>query len=191
MMILAYQPYIRKALLIYFCSCFSVFAAKNIGVRHEGTTEMVGSVIAAPCSIAMKDSLQVIDFSSLALASLSTKTSREAQRQPFDIELTHCGSVFSSLDSKTWVIRFDGNRASNINAFVLQGSSEGLGVSVLNNTMETLVPGVGYPLSHSVLRQGKSGQTLLLRYFLQLDFTGKPIQAGRYHGLIRFSIDYQ
>lgn len=178
-------------LLIYFCGNFAAFGAKDIGVRHEGTAQMIGSVIAAPCSIMMKDRFQTVDFSSLALNLLSTKVSREEHSQPFEIELSNCGSLFSSLDSKTWVIRFDGHRASQINAFVLQGPSEGLGISVLDNTMQTLNPGESYSLFGYGLKQGKSGQTLVLRYFLQLELTGKPLQAGHYQGLIRFFIDYQ
>ncbi|WP_410480042.1 fimbrial protein [Providencia sp. PROV175] len=185
---------IRKfvpVLLIYFCGCFTVFAEKDIGVRHEGTTQMIGSVIATPCSIMMKDRFQTVNFSSLALNLLSTKVSREERNQLFEIELSNCGSLFSSLDSKTWVIRFDGHRANQMNAFVLQGPSEGLGVSVLDSTMQALIPGESYSLFGSVLRQGKAGQSLVLRYFLQLELTGKPLQAGRYQGLIRFFIDYQ
>ncbi|EPL9569327.1 fimbrial protein [Providencia rettgeri] len=192
--VLTYLFGIRKfvpILLIYFCGSFSTFGEKEIGVRHEGTTQMIGSVIATPCSIMMKDRFQTVNFSSLALNLLSTKVSREEHNQPFEIELNNCGSLFSSLDSKTWMIRFDGNRASQINAFVLQGPSEGLGISVLDNTMQTLTPGESYSLFGNVLRQGKSGQTLVLRYFLQLELTGKPLQAGRYQGLIRFFIDYQ
>lgn len=178
-------------LFIYFCGSFIAFGAKDIGVRHEGTTQMIGSVIATPCSIIMKDRFQTVNFSSLALNLLSTKVSREERSQPFEIELSNCGSVFSSLDSKTWVIRFDGNRANQIDAFVLQGPSEGLAVSILDNTMQTVIPGENYPLFGSVLRQGKAGQTLVIRYFLQLELTGKPLQAGRYQGLIRFFIDYK
>ncbi|OAT35242.1 fimbrial protein [Proteus myxofaciens] len=169
----------------------SVFAAKEVGMRHEGVTQLVGSVISTPCSIVMPNRYQTVDFSALTMAMLSTAVEREQQTRPFDIELRDCGSVYNSIDSKTWTIRFDGQSADNIHAFVLQGPSQGLGVSVLDNTKNVLIPGEAYPLFESVLRQGKSGQTLFLRYFLRLELTGKPLQAGSYQGLVRFFIDYQ
>ncbi|EOD6329346.1 fimbrial protein [Providencia stuartii] len=169
----------------------SAFGANEVGMRHEGVTKLVGSVISTPCSIVMSNRDQTVDFSSLTLTMLSTAVAREQQTRPFDIELRDCGSVYSTLDSKTWTIRFDGQGADNIDAFALQGPSQGLGVSVLDNTKNIVIPGETYPLFDSVLRQGQSGQTLFLRYFLRLELTGKPLQAGRYHGLVRFFIDYQ
>ncbi|EMF0917941.1 MULTISPECIES: fimbrial protein [Providencia] len=169
----------------------SAFGANEVGMRHEGVTQLVGSVISTPCSIVMSNRDQTVDFSSLTLTMLSTAVVREQQTRPFDIELRDCGSVYSTLDSKTWTIRFDGQGADNIDAFALQGPSQGLGVSVLDNTKNIVIPGETYPLFDSVLRQGQSGQTLFLRYFLRLELTGKPLQAGRYHGLVRFFIDYQ
>lgn len=169
----------------------SAFGANEVGMRHEGVTQLVGSVISTPCSIVMSNRDQTVDFSSLTLTMLSTAVAREQQTRPFDIELRDCGSVYSTLDSKTWTIRFDGQGADNIDAFALQGPSQGLGVSVLDNTKNIVIPGETYPLFDSVLRQGQSGKTLFLRYFLRLELTGKPLQAGRYHGLVRFFIDYQ
>ncbi|AVE42014.1 fimbrial protein [Providencia stuartii] len=169
----------------------SAFGANEVGMRHEGVTQLVGSVISTPCSIVMSNRDQTVDFSSLTLTMLSTAVAREQQTRPFDIELRDCGSVYSTLDSKTWTIRFDGQGADNIDAFALQGPSQGVGVSVLDNTKNIVIPGETYPLFDSVLRQGQSGQTLFLRYFLRLELTGKPLQAGRYHGLVRFFIDYQ
>ncbi len=84
------------------------------------------------------------------------------------------------------MIRFDGQSVSNINAFILQGTSKGLGVSVLDNNKNALIPGETYPLFDSVLRQDKSGQILYLRYFLRLELTGEPLRAGDYQGLVRF-----
>lgn len=99
--------------------------------------------------------------------------------------------MHSTIDSKTWSIRFSGHTTQNINAFVLQGPSHGLGISVLDEQRKRLVPEQRYFLSNHVLRQDKSGETLFLRYFLQLELTGQPIQAGSYQGLVRFFIDYQ
>ncbi|EOI7707071.1 fimbrial protein [Providencia vermicola] len=157
----------------------------------NGMTRIIGNVVATPCSIVMPNRHQTINFSPLTLTMLSTMSRRERYNQPFIIELRDCGSVYSSIDSKTWSIRFDGQKAQQIEAFVLRGPSQGLGVSVLNDQSQVLIPGQNYPLSHHVLRQNKSGQTLFLRYFLRLELTGQPIQAGNYQGLIRFFIDYQ
>lgn len=165
--------------------------AKEIGMRHEGITQLVGSVISTPCSIVMPNREQTVDFSSLTMTMLSTAAAREQHTHSFEMELRDCGSVYSSIDSKTWTIRFEGQSVSNINAFVLEGPSEGLGVSVLDDTMNVLIPGENYPLFDSVLLQNKSGNTLILRYFLRLELTGKPLQAGSYQGLVRFFIDYQ
>ena len=168
-----------------------VLCAKEMNMRHDGMAQLVGSVISTPCSIMISNREQTVDFSSLTMAMLSTAVAREQQTRPFEIELRDCGSVYTSISSKSWMIRFDGQHAHNINAFVLQGPSEGLGVSVLDDTNNVLIPGETYPLFDSVLRQGKSGQTLFLRYFLRLELTGKPLQAGSYQGLVRFFIDYQ
>ncbi|MCS6742585.1 type 1 fimbrial protein, partial [Acinetobacter baumannii] len=151
-------------------------------IEHEGSTYLVGSVISTPCSIVMSNRYQTVDFSSLTLAMLSSKEKREQQTLPFEIELRDCGSIYTSIDSKTWMIRFDGQSVSNINAFILQGTSKGLGVSVLDNNKNALIPGETYPLFDSVLRQDKSGQILYLRYFLRLELTGEPLRAGDYQG---------
>lgn len=183
--------HIAGILFVLMSGYSTALKAKEVGIKYEGVTQLVGNVIATPCSIVMANRDQTVDFSSLTLTQLSTETLREEHAQSFDIELHDCGSVYSSVDSKTWTIRFEGPSAENINAFVLQGPSTGLGVSVHNNNMQTLVPGQKYTLNNNVLRQSKSGNTLFLRYFLQLELTGQPIQAGRYHGLVRFFIDYQ
>lgn len=182
---------ISRALFLFALGMNTVLSAEDLSMRNKGIAQIMGSVIATPCSIAMQNRYQTVDFSSLTLTMLSTSAAREQQARPFDIELRDCGSIYSSVDTKTWLIRFEGQVANNIDAFVLQGPSQGLGVSVLNNTMNTLVPGETYPLSDSILRRERPGQTLFLRYFLRLDLTGKPLQAGNYQGMVRFFIDYQ
>lgn len=182
---------IAEVTMMLVASCSSVYAANQFGVKHAGTAHMTGEVVSTPCSIRMKDRYQSIHFSSLTLNALSTAVQREQTLLPFDIELHDCGSVYSQIDTKTWTIQFQGQPAENISAFILQGPSQGLGVALLNNDKQMLNPGQIYPLYNSVFRQDKAGQVLVLRYFLQLALTGEPIQAGQYHGLIRFFIDYQ
>lgn len=182
---------ISKFIFVFICCSSIVYAANGIGTRHEGTTQIVGSVIATPCSIIMKNRYQTVDFSSLRLDEISTTASRESLVKPFYIELKDCGSLYSSKDSKAWIIRFDGESTEYINAFILQGPSKGLGILVLDNTKNILMPGHNYPLFNSILRKDKSGSTMLLRYFLRLELTGMPFKAGNYQGLIRFFIDYQ
>ncbi len=190
-----YQQFGRQVVLFIIAYIFvhpAAYSAKEMSLRDiNAMAFMTGKVIATPCSIVMQNRYQTIDFSSLALTMLSTKTQREQHNQPFIIELRDCGSVYSSMDHKTWSIRFVGQSAEHINGFVLKGASRGLGVSVLDNTLNVLIPNQHYSLSNNVLRQDKSGNTLLLRYFLRLELTGQPIQAGNYQGLIRFYIDYQ
>lgn len=166
-------------------------AAMNKSIVLNGSTTLKGIVIATPCSVVMENRFQTVDFSPLAIPQLGTKLQRERHHQPFIIELRDCGSLYSSLDSKTWSIRFTGETAEHIDAFVLRGASQGLGVSVLDSRFNTLIPEQYYPLSDNVLRQDKSGKSLYLQYFLRLELTGRPIQAGNYQGLIRFFIDYQ
>jgi len=189
----AYQYFalqIISGLFVLIFSGTSAMAVK-IGMRNEGNAQIIGSVISAPCSIVMENRYQAVDFSSLTFDMLATQTAREQQAKPFEIELRDCGNIFNSIDSKTWTIRFDGQNAENIDAFILQGPSRGLGVSIFDNEKNKIIPSVNYPLFNNVLKQDKSGRTLFLRYFLQLELTGEPIQAGSYQGLIRFFIDYQ
>ncbi|MBP6123983.1 type 1 fimbrial protein [Providencia heimbachae] len=192
---IVYQQLGRQIMLFIVAYVFlypAAYSAKEMSLRDiNAMAFMTGNVIATPCSIVMQNRYQSIDFSSLALTMLSTKTQREQHNQPFIIELRDCGSIYSSMDHKTWVIRFAGQSAEHINGFALQGASRGLGVSVLDNALNVLIPNQYYSLSDNVLRQDKSGNTLLLRYFLRLELTGQPIQAGNYQGLIRFYIDYQ
>ncbi|EPG7579002.1 fimbrial protein [Providencia huaxiensis] len=178
------------AMLIF--SIHSYADSKSIKPYNvSAITLLKGSVIDAPCSISLQNRYQTIDFSSLALASVSNNVQREMHDQPFIIELQDCGSVYSTIDLKTWKIRFVGQSAQYIDAFILQGASEGVGISVLDNSKRRLQPNKDYLLSDNVLHQDKSGYSLFLRYFLRLELTGQPIQAGRYYGLIRFFIDYQ
>ena len=160
-------------------------------IELNGSATLKGIVIATPCSVVMQNRFQTIDFSPLAITMLGTKLQREQHNQPFILELRDCGSLYSSLDVKTWSIRFMGQTAEHINGFVLQGASRGLGVSVLDNRLNALVQGQYYSFSDNVLLHDKSEKTLFLQYFLRLELTGEPIQAGNYQGLIRFFIDYQ
>lgn len=183
--------FIVKTIVILMGYSSLGLTADKVGIKHQGIAEITGKVVSTPCSIRMKDRYQSIHFTSLTLNALSTEVQREQTLLPFDIELHDCGSVYSRIDTKTWTIQFQGQPAENISAFVLQGPSQGLGVTLLNNDKQVLNPGQYYPLYNSVSRQDKAGQVLILRYFMQLALTGKPIQAGDYHGLIRFFIDYQ
>ncbi|BBG61072.1 fimbrial protein [Providencia rustigianii] len=176
--------------VILLCPVISS-ATSNKKIELNASTTFKGIVVATPCSVVIENRFQSIDFSPLALTMLGTKIQREQHNQPFVIELRDCGSLHSSLDPKTWSIRFVGQAAEHIDAFVLQGASQGLAVSVLDNHLNTLIPGQYYLLSDNVLRQDKSEKALFLRYFLRLELTGQPIQAGSYQGLIRFFIDYQ
>ncbi|MDR2225281.1 MAG: type 1 fimbrial protein [Providencia sp.] len=184
----AYQRFIVQAIFILICSYAHAY---EVGMRHEGITQLVGSVISTPCSITMKDKNQLIDFSSLTMNMLSTQVKRDQFTQPFEIELRGCGSVYSSIDSKTWSILFDGTRAEHVTAFMLQGPSYGLGVSILDDTNQPLVPGQMYSLFNNKLQEDNSRGIFLLRYFLRLELTGVSIQAGAYHGVVHFFIDYQ
>lgn len=184
--------YVALLIFIFTSTSSAAYSTKKNNLQDiDVMTLITGSVIATPCSIVMDNRYQTINFSSLTLTMLSTAVAREQHNQPFTIELRDCGSMYSSLDHKTWTIRFMGQSAEYINAFVLQGPSLGLGVSVLDDSLNTLVPSQNYPLSNNVLRESKSGNTLFLRYFLRLELTGQPIEAGSYQGLIRFFIDYQ
>lgn len=180
-----------SVLFTLFFGQISAFGSENVGIRHEGSTQLVGQVISTPCSIVMSSRYQTVDFSSLTITTLATIAKREQHTHPFTIELRDCGSLYNEIDSKTWTIRFDGQGADNVHAFVLQGPSQGLGIAVLDNMKNVLIPGRTYPLFESVLQQDKSKNALFLRYFLQLELTGKPLQAGSYQGLVRFFIDYQ
>ncbi|QNH64640.1 type 1 fimbrial protein [Proteus vulgaris] len=183
--------FIVEVVIVLISFCTLAYSSNNFGMKHVGVAQMTGNVVSTPCSIRMKDRYQLISFSSLTLDNLSTVVQREQTLLPFDIELHDCGSVYSRIDTKTWTIQFQGQPAENISAFVLQGPSQGLGVALLDNDKQVLTPGQIYPLYNSVSHQDKAGQILVLRYFLQLELTGKPIKEGNYNGLIRFFINYQ
>jgi type 1 fimbria pilin len=193
--VIVYQRVTRQLaqlMTITILTCLMISeAAANKKIELDGSATLKGIVIATPCSVVIENRFQTIDFSPLAIPLLGTKLQREQHNQPFIIELRDCGSLYSLLDSKTWSIRFAGETAEHIDAFVLRGASQGLGVSVLDSRFNTLIPGQYYPLVNNVLQQDKSGKALYLQYFLRLELTGRPIQAGNYQGLIRFFIDYQ
>lgn len=195
MVVSIYQRSIRGMALMITLGCVSSAGyAKNTedAFQHKtGTASLTGSVISSPCTIVMKNQYQSVNIAPLTLSLLSESINRDKYRQPFEIELQGCSSRFSSVDSKTWIIRFDGIRAENIDSFELQGPSRGLGVSLHDNAMKPLTPGTNYPLHNNMLLMDKSGKSLFLRYFLKPELTGLPVQAGSYQGLIRFSIDYK
>lgn len=180
-------------LLVILSFGMNSYANTKVDEPHKinAIAMMKGSVMDTPCSITLRNRYQTVNFSPLALPVLSNQLQREIHDQPFIIELQDCGSVYSMINAKTWKIRFLGQNAEYIDAFILHGASQGLGVSVLDNSKTILQPNRYYALSDNVLSQDKSGYSLFLRYFLRLELTGKPIRAGSYHGVIRFFIDYQ
>lgn len=191
---MSYQRGTQVAILLMMLS-FGMHTHANTKVdksyKINAITMIKGSVMDTPCSITLRNRYQTVNFSPLALPVLSNQLQRETHDQPFIIELQDCGSVYSTINAKTWKIRFSGQNAEYIDAFILQGASQGLGVSVLDDSKTILQPNRYYALSDNVLSQDKSGYSLFLRYFLRLELTGKPIRAGSYHGVIRFFIDYQ
>ncbi|EKT0592927.1 fimbrial protein [Morganella morganii] len=187
-----YRYPVRRLITAIILGCITSAAyAGDAVLRKAGSARLTGTVISAPCSIAMKNRFQAVNITPLTLTVLSSSAVRDRYTQPFEIELRGCGSRFSSVDHKTWIIRFDGIRADNTDAFELQGPSRGLGISLSDNTRQLLTPGNNYPVHNSILRTDKSGNSLFLRYFIKPELTGMPLEAGSYQGLIRFSVNYE
>ncbi|HIH5882054.1 TPA: fimbrial protein, partial [Proteus mirabilis] len=111
--------------------------------------------------------------------------------KPLTIELINCGNLFSTIDSKTWNIQFNGYVSSNLDSFLLTGPSRGLSIFLLDKDKSLIYPNKIYSLKNSVLRTSNKQAQLYLQFFLQLGLTGEYIQAGDYQGIISFFIDYQ
>lgn len=181
-------------LITILMSVFSFFInaqANELNYRYEGITYMSGSIISTPCSIVMSNQYQVIDFSSLTIHMLSSDIFLEEKEKPLTIELINCGNLFSTIDSKTWNIQFNGYVSSNLDSFLLTGPSRGLSISILDKDKSLIYPNKIYSLKNSVLRTSNKQDRLYLQFFLQLGLTGEYIQAGDYQGIISFFIDYQ
>lgn len=186
-----YYKIIDILLAISLCLITLNVQANSVNYPQEGMANLSGTVISTPCSIAMSNQLQLIDFSSLRLPLMSSKAFLDEKMKFFTIELINCGNLFNLTDSKTWSIRFDGEKPSSLDSFLLQGPSKGLSVYLYNEQKELVYPNKYYPISKSLLKVGESYPQLYLRYFLKLGLTGNTIQAGDYYGVIRFFIDYQ
>lgn len=177
--------------ICYFISKGSHSFGVEIGMRNIGITQLTGSVISTPCSINLSSRYQTIDFSYLTIAMLSTSVTRDNHIKPFYIELQNCGSNYTVIDSKSWIIRFEGQNVMDTNAILLQGPSEGVAISILDSSQNVLTLNKNYLLFNNLDALEKGINPLRLRYFLRMKLTGKSMQPGSYQGLVIYSIDYQ
>jgi type 1 fimbria pilin len=185
--------YLRR--LVLFQLLFWPFASvvpaaavtSGVGVYKEqghGRAKMSGSIIDSACAIDINSrdqslSLGVVSASEIEQFGHSADT-------PFTIKLINCTLVSASKTQRNWnyfSVTFDGNAVDG-DLFGLSGDSRGFGISIRDEFGNSALP--GQPMPAGVLETGD----ITLNYRLRLQRDNNSLQAGKYHAVIRYKLDY-
>lgn len=150
--------------------------------QGQGRVSMQGSIIDTPCAIAMADRDQTIQLDVATIGELIHNG--HGAQHTFSINLVNC-SLRSGSASGTvahhFRTTFDG--PSDGELFRVSGAA-GLGVQIADTAGNVAIPGKALPEGNVV--EG----TQRLDYTLRLVSNHRRLEAGEYHAIIRFKVDY-
>lgn len=185
--------YLRRFVLFqllcwpFVISVPAVAVTSKLGAYHEqghGRTRMSGSIIDSACALDINSrdqslTLGVVSASEIEQFGHSADT-------PFTIKLINCTLVSASKNHRNWnyfSVTFDGNSVDG-DLFGLSGDSRGFGISIRDEFGNSALPGQSMPAG--ILEAGG----IVLNYRLRLQRDNNSLQAGKYHAVIRYKLDY-
>lgn len=153
-------------------------------VAGHGRAKMNGEIIDSPCAIDAGSRFQTVSLGVISAAEI--EQARHGAETKLTIHLINC-----SLDSgpkgqankHRFSVTFEGN-ASSGDLFRLGGESEGIGLSIRDESGNRALPG----RAMSIEFIGDNNKDLL--YFFRIEKDQGSLQAGGYYSVIRFKLEY-
>lgn len=148
----------------------------------QGRVNMQGSIIETPCAIATADHDQTINMGELSMGEI-THNGRGPLHK-FSLQLVNCVLQHRAPTQQDWrwfETTFDGPAQDG--TFSVSGAS-GVGLQIADAAGHVAIP--GEPLPEARLTTG----TQQLDYTLRLTGNHHRLEAGEYHTVLRFKVDY-
>lgn len=173
----------RKVLIIFFCLLFSVSSpVQAVGSLVDwGRVNMQGSIIDAPCAIAVNSQEQSIDMGVIPLADIISDG--HGHSKPFSIELVNCMLDRPGRDDSNYFqVTFDGDNEGDL--FGIGGGASGVGLQISDSLGHIAIPGKSLPYVDII------PGSMLLNYSLKLVANSHALKSGDYFFSILFKLDY-
>ncbi|MGK7245814.1 fimbrial protein [Buttiauxella agrestis] len=182
------MDYVKRIALVQLLlwPLISAYAAKSgvSGYNDHGRATMSGSIMGSACTIDTNSqdqslSLGVVSAAEIAQIGHSSETS-------FIIKLNNCTFVSVSKTEPNWSyfsVTFDGNYIDG-NLFGLDGDARGFGLDIKDEYGNSALP--GQAMSAGVI----DAESITLNYRLRLQKDNNSLQAGSYHTVIRYQLEY-
>ncbi|MDJ0087758.1 fimbrial protein [Pantoea allii] len=163
------------------------FCAPEYGIcftqdHGHGVVGMQGSILDAPCAIAVNDREQLVDIPALTTGELIHDGAGFVRN--FSIHLINCSVSNASTpggDKSHFIVTFDGLPDGKL--FGVNGVT-GIGIEIQDMAGNFAVP--GEPMPAGQLTKGR--QTL--NYQMRLVGDAHPMHSGKFHAVVRFKVDY-
>ncbi|NDO83188.1 hypothetical protein CJP72_21170 [Citrobacter sp. NCU1] len=150
--------------------------------QEHGRVNMQGSIIETPCAIATADREQTINMGAVTMGEIIHNGQGPVHK--FSLQLVNCVLQPNNPEQKDWawfVTTFDGPVQDGV--FSVNGAS-GIGLEIADAAGHVAMP--GQPMPGMALTAGEQQ----LDYTLRLTGNHHRLEAGEYHTVLRFKVDY-
>ncbi|MFC0227463.1 fimbrial protein [Serratia aquatilis] len=168
---------------LLMCRAFDVSAAvMPPDILVQGRVSMIGSIMEAPCTIAVGEQAQTVVMKTLPIEQLAR--AGQGPEQGFTLRLVDCILPRPDLGQSNWQLfqmTFDGARDRE--HFGVFGTAQGVALRIQDTQGQAARPGETLPVT---LMPGDP----TLHYRVNLVSNQQPLKAGEYRSAIRFRMDY-
>ena len=174
---------LQKKGLVFFFSGALLLPLKTWGATPQGLVSMRGSIIEAPCDIAVGDRVQSIRMGTIPLERLISQG--RGPEQKVAIRLVNCSLWRADTEKPNWqrfTVTFDGERAGEY--FGVSGRARGVALLILDQQGKPVIPGTPMPAT------AINATEMQLDYSIVLVANQGTPRVGDYRSSIRFKIDY-
>ncbi|EKA6275308.1 type 1 fimbrial protein [Salmonella enterica] len=166
--------------------CLCIFDASASPHSVDGRVGISGEVVAAGCSISLRDSHQVINFGDVSVNKI---LKGNHPQQDLIIRMDNCKHVdylSGGVSNPGMRIRFNGIQSGNSELFELSGDVSGVALQVKDEKKEVIKPDTWL---NSVYLNSSITQTM--KYQLELVPDGHPYHNGYFFSVLGFNIHYE
>ncbi|OAT31262.1 MrfB family protein [Buttiauxella brennerae ATCC 51605] len=182
------MDYVKRLALaqLLFWPLISISTAKSSvgGYQDHGRATLSGSITGSACAIDTNSQDQSLNLGVISAAEI--QQFGHGSETPFAIKLINCTLVSSSKTQPNWSyfsVTFDGNYIDG-DLFGLDGDARGFGLYIKDEYGNSALPGQAMPAG--IIDAG----SIVLNYRLRLQKDNNSLQAGSYHTVIRYQLEY-
>lgn len=156
--------------------------ASEFDLALTGRVTMNGSILSSACDIDTGDSWQTVAMGAETRAHM--QRAGQGEPQPFTITLKNCALAASDdpMSEQALRVTFDGEEEKGL--FRVGGAASGVALALTDRDGAAITPG------QAVSYHQAAAENIRLDYTLTLKTTAREMQAGNYHALLRYRVDY-